>query len=672
MKKAKIRRTILLLLVSLFLAQIAAPALSVPAYASAPSEQTSVTEDELTDPTKMPPPEETGSEKSAPTDDPPADKAPEESDKANEKSGTRYYSNNPDDFVIENGVLVEYRGSDTHITIPSTVEKIGQHVFSDKTFIEWVVIPPSVIEIDTSAFLRCTGLEGVTFSEGLEIIGNSAFQQCTNFQVASLPLSLAEIGDHAFWDCTSLQALYFKPDTYLYINQRAFENCAINELTLPADTWYIGKNAFKNNTSLTALNLPEGVRNVDDNAFRGCTSLIEVDLPGSLEIVPRGMFAECTSLETVVMRPGIIEIKGYTNDYYPGAFHGCTKLKSVTLPSSSYELGRYAFFNTPSLLSVIIPPSVTIMGERAFDEGQHLLIKGRIGSRAQSFAAENNNRFQGTLPPVDWINVKRLTGNRLQITWAPVPDATNYKVRVKAGSGNYVDIYRKVTNLTIDVQPYTLYTILVYGLASVGGVTIASEDSPTRRIVSTVPPPPTNFVGSSPSPTRMRLTWTPESEAEFYIISRRVGNRYVQVAKMTGTSRVFTNTKLTPYTLYDYRIESQRTVDGVTVRSAPVYRKNVRTQFLFGPTDIKTTANPGRQIRITWTRPTHYTGFRIFRKDLTTGQWSFVASTKNYFYTDTGLIAGRRYQYQIDTYLVDDTLTVYSKRSSSYYVTARP
>ena len=25
---------------------------------------------------------------------------------------------------------------------------------------------------------------------------------------------------------------------------------------------------------------------------------------------------------------------------------------------------------------------------------------------------------------------------------------------------------------------------------------------------------------------------------------------------------------------------------------APVYRKNVRTQFLFGPTDIKTTANP--------------------------------------------------------------------------------
>ena len=371
------------------------------------------------------------------------------------------------------------------------------------------------------------------------------------------------------------------------------------------------------------------------------------------------------------MRPGITIIEDPDN-LYQGSFQFCTKLKSVTLPSTLTTIGKGAFYTADSLKSVTIPPSVTFIGERAFNSGEELLIRGRIGSRAQSFAAENNNRFQGTLPPVDWINVKRLTGNRLQITWAPVPDATNYKVRVKAGSGNYVDIYRKVTNLTIDVQPYTLYTILVYGLASVGGVTIASEDSPTRRIVSTVPPPPTNFVGSSPSPTRMRLTWMPESEAEFYIISRRVGNRYVQVAKMTGTSRVFTNTKLTPYTLYDYRIESQRTVDGVTVRSAPVYRKNVRTQFLFGPTDIKTTANPGRQIRITWTRPTHYTGFRIFRKDLTTGQWSFVASTKNYFYTDTGLIAGRRYQYQIDTYLVDDTLTVYSKRSSSYYVTARP
>ena len=609
MKKVKVTRIAVLLLVCFCLAQAVAPALSVPVFANSP-------------------------------------------------------------FVIENGVLTQYNGNDANITIPSTVREIDSRVFEDMTFIQSVTIPSSVKKIGNSAFSGCTGLRNAKFSEGLNTIGAGAFRGCIGLQLVSLPASLTSIGSSAFLNCIGLRTLYLKSNIRLEIGFSAFSGCGLTGLTLPSVTNYVGEGAFENNTSLATLNLPAGISGIQVDAFRDCTSLKKVDLPGSIGTIPAAMFANCTSLETVVIRPGITKIDN-SEFWHPGAFVGCTNLKRVTLPASLTFIGSGAFRDTPSLTSVAIPHSVTVIGDYAFDSGQHLLIKGQIGSRAQTFAAENNNRFQGTLAPVGYINVKRLTGNRLQITWPDVPGATNYKVRVKAGSGNYVDTYRNNTNLTINVQPYTLYTILVYGLASVNGVTIASADSPTRRVVSTVPPPPTNFVGRSPSPTRMRLTWTPENDAEFYLIFRRMGNRYVQVAKMTGTSRVFTDTKLTPYTQYDYKIESIRTVDGVTVRSSPVYRKKVRTQFIFGPTDIKTTANPGRQIRITWTRPTHYTGFRIFRKDLTTGKWSFVASTKNAFYTDTGLIAGRRYQYQIDTYLVDGNRTVHSKRSSSYYVTAK-
>jgi hypothetical protein len=50
------------------------------------------------------------------------------------------------------------------------------------------------------------------------------------------------------------------------------------------------------------------------------------------------------------------------------AFSGCNSLTSIIIPASVTHIGECAFSNGRSLTSVIIPDSVTHIGEWAFDD----------------------------------------------------------------------------------------------------------------------------------------------------------------------------------------------------------------------------------------------------------------------------------------------------------------
>jgi len=80
-----------------------------------------------------------------------------------------------EDFVIENGVLVNYTGSDSNITVPEGITAIGDHVFSNSGSLYSVTLPDSIKNIGKFVFYRCPALSYVNIPAGVTQIGPMAF-----------------------------------------------------------------------------------------------------------------------------------------------------------------------------------------------------------------------------------------------------------------------------------------------------------------------------------------------------------------------------------------------------------------------------------------------------------------------------------------------------------------
>ena len=83
---------------------------------------------------------------------------------------SEYYSGIKNFVIGNDGFLVNYYGSDTNVTIPNRVIKIGKFSFLKNTDVTSVFVPGSVKEIETGAFYTCPGSRIYCYS-------NSAAQQ---------------------------------------------------------------------------------------------------------------------------------------------------------------------------------------------------------------------------------------------------------------------------------------------------------------------------------------------------------------------------------------------------------------------------------------------------------------------------------------------------------------
>ena len=85
-------------------------------------------------------------------------------------------------FVIENGVLKEYNGTDSNVVIPDSVTEIGEYAFQFRNNVESIVIPQSVTCIHDKAFYFCEKLTSVTIPKSVTSIGNGVFMSCKNLK----------------------------------------------------------------------------------------------------------------------------------------------------------------------------------------------------------------------------------------------------------------------------------------------------------------------------------------------------------------------------------------------------------------------------------------------------------------------------------------------------------
>lgn len=119
---------------------------------------------------------------------------------------------NASDFVIEDGVLMKYRGSGGDVVIPEGVTEIYLEAFRGCWRLKSISIPSSVTTIGNYAFINCYYLASVLLSEGMKVIGEGAFSGCANLTKIVIPATVEEINNHAFANCYNLQTIVFEGD----------------------------------------------------------------------------------------------------------------------------------------------------------------------------------------------------------------------------------------------------------------------------------------------------------------------------------------------------------------------------------------------------------------------------------------------------------------------------
>ena len=96
-----------------------------------------------------------------------------------------------------------------------------------------------------------------------------------------------------------------------------------------------------------------------DNAFHGCSGLTSLTIPSSVTEIGNWAFFGCSGLTSLTIPSGVTSIG-------EGTFYGCSGLTSLTIPSGVTEIGRYVFYGCSGLTSLTIPSGVTSIGKWAF------------------------------------------------------------------------------------------------------------------------------------------------------------------------------------------------------------------------------------------------------------------------------------------------------------------
>lgn len=311
------------------------------------------------------------------------------------------------------------------ITIPDTVTDIGSMAFYSCKNLVNITLSKNITAIRDYSFMRCSSLENIVIPNGVKYICVQAFYDCENLKSIILPNSLKEIYIHAFFGCASLEEIII-PDSVEKIGIRAFSECSsLKSIVIPSKVTCIETDTFMDCTALSSVYLPEDMESIGARAFKNCANLKSITIPKSVNAIFSEAFENCTSLADVSFSNcGIKSIPSNT-------FANCTSLNNIVIPNSVTSIGENAFTNCTSLANIVIPDSIKNIGYEAFlntayfnsnsnwDNG--VLYLGKRLISAEKLTADSYEIKAGTLTVA-----ARAFWGRFNLDKITIPDSVKY------------------------------------------------------------------------------------------------------------------------------------------------------------------------------------------------------------------------------------------------------
>lgn len=196
-----------------------------------------------------------------------------------------------------------------------------------------------------------------------------------------------------------LQTITFSDNVNYFLVDYAFKDCtSLTSITLNKGLTKVPKYAFYNCKSLKNINLPTTVTEIDDYAFYNSgfvsfsfttnmtrignyafslSKLESASISTSITEIGSFAFSDCSNLKTVVIPSSVTNLGNNkiisSTTTYGGVFKNCPLLNKAVIRANITTLNQNMFYNCPSLNQVELPSSLTKIEEYAFAMNTNLV-----------------------------------------------------------------------------------------------------------------------------------------------------------------------------------------------------------------------------------------------------------------------------------------------------------
>ena len=128
------------------------------------------------------------------------------------------------------------------------VTSIGKYAFAHATSLQSVYLPTFLFSsIEEGTFDTCTSLVNITLPASLETIGDSAFKECDALTTLAIPAMVTSIGVRAIYECDNLTTIYCYPTTPPSITYESIYVCPnLTTIYVPNRDVYVDDNNWHN------------------------------------------------------------------------------------------------------------------------------------------------------------------------------------------------------------------------------------------------------------------------------------------------------------------------------------------------------------------------------------------------------------------------------------------